>query len=89
MILQARVKRKKRNNILDKKSHVLLVDIIYLYSPVLSFQYIIVIPWFVSLYMEIIHELKLVDYFVYKWTNYGITDFIPPAHTLHDIPCLS
>ena len=31
--------------------------------------YVIVIPWVVRLYMEIIHELKRVDYLTYRWTN--------------------
>ena len=31
--------------------------------------HVIVIPWLVRLYVEIIHELKRVDYFTYRWTN--------------------
>ena len=30
--------------------------------------YVIVIPWVVRLYVEIIHELYRVDYFTYRWT---------------------
>ena len=30
---------------------------------------VIVIPWVVRLYVEIIHELKRVDYLTYRWTN--------------------
>ena len=32
-------------------------------------RYVIVIPWIVRLYVEIIHELKRVDYLTYRWTN--------------------
>ena len=31
--------------------------------------FVIVIPWVVRLYVEIIHELKRVDYLTYRWTN--------------------
>ena len=31
--------------------------------------YVIVIPWVVRLYVEIIHELKRVDYLMYRRTN--------------------
>ena len=27
------------------------------------------IPWVVRLYVEIIHELKIVEYLTYRWTN--------------------
>ena len=30
---------------------------------------VIVIPWVVRLYVEIIHELKRVDYLTYRWTH--------------------
>ena len=30
---------------------------------------VIVIPWLVHLYVEIIHKLKRVDYLTYRWTN--------------------
>ena len=30
---------------------------------------IIVIPWVVRLYVEIIHEHKRVDYLTYRWAN--------------------
>ena len=30
---------------------------------------VIVIPWVVRLYVEIIHELWRVDYLTYRWTN--------------------
>ena len=30
---------------------------------------VIVIPWFFHLYVEIINELKRVDYLTYRWTN--------------------
>ena len=32
-------------------------------------NYVIVIPWVDRLYVEIIHELKRVDYLTYRWTN--------------------
>ena len=32
-------------------------------------RYVIVLPWVVRLYVEIIHELKRVDYLTYRWTN--------------------
>ena len=32
-------------------------------------SYVIVIPWAVRLYAEIIHELQRVDYLKYRWTN--------------------
>ena len=32
-------------------------------------NYVILIPWVVRLYVEIIHELKRVDYLTYRWTN--------------------
>ena len=32
-------------------------------------SYVIVIPWVVCLYVEIIHELYRVDYLTYRWTN--------------------
>ena len=35
----------------------------------------VVIPWFVCLYEEVIHELQQVDYLLYRWTNLGITNF--------------
>ena len=49
--------------------------------------HVIVIPWVVRLYVEIIHEPKRVDYLAYRrtggqtWYNY----FIPPTSvkTLH------
>ena len=30
---------------------------------------LIVIPWIVRLYVDIIHELWRVDYLTYRWTN--------------------
>ena len=30
---------------------------------------VIVIPWIVRLYVEIIHELERADYLTYRWTN--------------------
>ena len=35
----------------------------------LSEVLVIVIPWVVRLYVEIIYELKRVDYLTYRWTN--------------------
>ena len=35
----------------------------------LFMPYIIVIPWVVCLYVEIIHELYRVDYLTYRWTG--------------------
>ena len=32
-----------------------------------------VIPWVVHMYVEIIHELKRVDYLAYMWTTHGTT----------------
>ena len=34
---------------------------------------VIVIAWVVRLNIEIIHELKRVDYLTYRWTKHGIT----------------
>ena len=31
--------------------------------------YVIVLPWAVRLYVEIIQEHKRVDYLTYRWTN--------------------
>ena len=41
--------------------------------------YVIVIPGFVGMYVEIIHELKRVDYLPYRWSNNVITYIIPPT----------
>ena len=30
---------------------------------------VIVMPWVVRMYVEIIHELYRVDYLMYRWTN--------------------
>ena len=32
-------------------------------------RYVIIIPWAVRLYVEIIHELQRVDYLMYMWKN--------------------
>ena len=34
-----------------------------------NLKQVIVIPWVVRLYVEIIHELLRVDYLTYRWTN--------------------
>ena len=34
-----------------------------------ALTHVIVIPWVVDLYVEIIHELWRVDYLTYRWTN--------------------
>ena len=39
----------------------------------------LVIPCFVHLYKEIIHELQQVDYHVYRQTDHGITIFNQPS----------
>ena len=35
-------------------------------------RYVIVIPWFVRLHVEIIHWLYRLDYLTYKWTGHGL-----------------
>ena len=42
-----------------------------------------VIPWFIRLSEEIIHELKRVDYLPYKQTNHFITIYI--THISEDL----
>ena len=45
---------------------------------------VIVIPWVVRLYVEIIHELQRVDYLTYRWTN-----MVKPFYTTYISVCLA
>ena len=50
--------------------------------------FVIVIPWVVRMYVEIIHELKRVDYLTYRWTNIVLlfyTTFISVNLAYHEI----
>ena len=62
--------------------------------PMLTFQsgcHVIVIPWFVRLNEEIIHELYRVDYLSYRRINYGITlyatliSLLIPKYSVHKL----